>query len=112
MNKQSTPTNRERSPALGDVHECVNLARSPERDRSRCAANASVRYMSNNQVDETGSLGEASRSCVADAGDGVLAGAAAWTTINLPPGRYEVLCNIAGHYGSGTYAELDAVGNR
>ena len=66
----------------------------------------------NNQVDETGSLAEASRSCGADAGDGVLAGATAWTTVNLPPGRYELLCNIAGHYGAGMYAELDAVGNR
>ena len=28
----------ERSNARGDVHECVNLARSPERDRSGCAA--------------------------------------------------------------------------
>jgi hypothetical protein len=65
-----------------------------------------------NQVDETGSLAEASRSCGADAGDGVLAGATAWTTVNLPPGRYELLCNIAGHYGAGMYAELDAVGNR
>jgi hypothetical protein len=66
----------------------------------------------NSQVDETGSLAEASRSCGADAGDGVLAGATAWTTVNLPPGRYELLCNIAGHYGAGMYAELDAVGNR
>ena len=66
----------------------------------------------NNHVDETGSLAEASRSCGADAGDGVLAGATAWTTVNLPPGRYELLCNIAGHYGAGMYAELDAIGNR
>ena len=66
----------------------------------------------NNQVDETGSLAEASRSCGADAGDGILAGATAWTTVNLPPGRYELLCNIAGHYGAGMYAELDAIGNR
>jgi uncharacterized cupredoxin-like copper-binding protein len=65
-----------------------------------------------NKIDETGSLGEASRSCGGDAGDGVLAGATAWTTINLPPGRYELLCNIAGHYGAGMYAELDAVGSR
>lgn len=66
----------------------------------------------NNQVDETGSLAEASRSCGADAGDGVLAGATAWTTVNLLPGRYELLCNLAGHYGAGMYAELDAVSNR
>ena len=64
------------------------------------------------KVDEAGSVGEASRSCGADAGDGVLAGATAWTTVNVPPGRYELLCNIAGHYGAGMYAELDAVGNR
>jgi uncharacterized cupredoxin-like copper-binding protein len=61
------------------------------------------------RVDESGSLGEASRSCGADDGDGILAGANSWTTINLPPGRYELLCNIAGHYGAGMYAELDAV---
>ena len=30
--------------------------------------------------------------------------------MNLPPGRYELLCNIAGHYGAGMYAELDAIG--
>jgi uncharacterized cupredoxin-like copper-binding protein len=61
------------------------------------------------RVDESGSLGEASRSCGADEGDGILAGANSWTTINLPPGRYELLCNITGHYGAGMYAELDAV---
>lgn len=66
----------------------------------------------NGRVDETGSLGEASRTCGADAGDGILADSKAWTTINLPPGRYELLCNIAGHYGAGMYAELDVVANR
>jgi Sulfocyanin (SoxE) domain len=66
----------------------------------------------NNQVDETGNLAEVSHSCGADAGDGILAGATAWTTVNLPPRRYELLCNIAGHYGAGMYAELDAIGNR
>ena len=30
-----------------------------------------------------------------------------WTTLTLNPGRYELLCNIAGHYGSGMYTELD-----
>ena len=65
----------------------------------------------NNQVDETGNLADASRSCGANAGDSILAGAIAWTTVNLPPGRYELVCNIAGHYGAGMYAELDAIGN-
>jgi uncharacterized cupredoxin-like copper-binding protein len=61
------------------------------------------------KVDESGSLGEASRNCGADDGDGIRAGASSWTTINLPPGRYELVCNVAGHYGAGMYAELDAV---
>ncbi|RDH78283.1 hypothetical protein DVS77_11960 [Mycolicibacterium moriokaense] len=61
------------------------------------------------KVDESASLGEASRTCGADSGDGVLAGATAWTTIRLAPGRYELLCNIAGHYGAGMYTELDVV---
>ncbi len=65
----------------------------------------------NGQVDESGSLGEASRSCGADKGDGILAGATAWATLTLAPGRYELLCNIAGHYGAGMYTELDVIAN-
>ena len=88
------------------THEVMVLPLSPNQYPGQRAIST------NGKVDETGSLGEASRSCGADAGDGVLAGATAWTTINLPPGRYELLCNIAGHYGAGMYAELDAIGNR
>ena len=68
------------------------------------------------KVDEAGSLGEASRTCGPDNGDeqtdnpGIAPGATGWTTINLPPGRYEVICNIAGHYGAGMYAALDVSG--
>lgn len=68
------------------------------------------------KVDETGSLGEASRTCGADDGMdiapyGIAAGGASgWTTITLPPGRYELICNIAGHYWSGMFAELDVTG--
>jgi uncharacterized cupredoxin-like copper-binding protein len=61
------------------------------------------------KVEESGSLGEASRTCGPDQGDGIRAGANAWTTITLPAGRYELLCNIAGHYGGGMYAELDTI---
>lgn len=32
-------------------------------------------------------------------------------TIHLPPGHYVVMCNIAGHYGSGMYSDLVVVGN-
>lgn len=59
------------------------------------------------RVDETGSLGEASRSCGAGAGDGIAAGAAGWVTLTLQAGRYELVCNLPGHYAAGMYAELD-----
>ncbi len=65
------------------------------------------------KVDETGSLGEASRTCGADRGDdkpgetGIASGASGWTTVTLTPGRYELICNITGHYWTGMYAELD-----
>ena len=65
------------------------------------------------KVDEAGSLGEASRTCGADRGDdnpsnnGIARGASGWTTITLTPGRYELICNITGHYWTGMYAELD-----
>lgn len=58
------------------------------------------------KVDETGSLGEASASCAAGAGDGIAAGAVGWTTVVLAPGRYELLCNLPNHYADGMYAQL------
>jgi len=73
---------------------------------------------SDGKVDEAGSRGEASRTCGADKGDeqsnnyGIAPGTTGWTTITLPPGRYELICNIAGHYGAGMYAALDVVANR
>ncbi len=59
------------------------------------------------QVGEAGSLGEASRSCGAGAGDGIAAGAAGWLTLTLEPGRYELVCNLPGHYAAGMRAELN-----
>ncbi|AFM17441.1 Sulfocyanin (SoxE) [Mycolicibacterium chubuense NBB4] len=67
----------------------------------------------NGKVDEAGSLGEVSRPCGADHGDdnassdGIAPGASGWTTVSLTPGRYELVCNITGHYWAGMYAELD-----
>lgn len=58
------------------------------------------------RVDETGSLGEASSSCAADAGDGITSGAVGWTTVTLAAGRYELLCNLENHYADGMYQEL------
>lgn len=59
------------------------------------------------KIDEAGSLGEASRTCSAGSGDGIAAGAAGWTTLTLRSGRYELVCNLPGHYTSGMYTELD-----
>lgn len=61
----------------------------------------------NGEVDETGSLGEAAQTCGAGGGDGIAPGTLGWTTLTLTPGRYELFCNIAGHYSSGMYTELD-----
>lgn len=59
------------------------------------------------KVDETGSLGEASASCNGGTGEGIQSGAVGWTTVTLPPGRYEVLCNLANHYADGMWQEFD-----
>ncbi len=63
---------------------------------------------SDNRIDETGSLGEVSSACGSGEGEGVAPGAVGWTTLALAPGRYELVCNLAGHYAAGMYAELDA----
>ncbi|WP_229841725.1 sulfocyanin-like copper-binding protein [Streptomyces brasiliensis] len=59
------------------------------------------------KVNEAGSLGEASRSCGTGEGDGIAPGTMAWTTLTLRPGRYELVCNLPGHYLAGMYTELD-----
>ncbi|MFK0156112.1 hypothetical protein ACIQVK_29085 [Streptomyces sp. NPDC090493] len=59
------------------------------------------------RVDESGSLGEASRSCGAGTGGGIAPGTAAWVTLTLRPGRYELVCNLPGHYAAGARTELD-----
>ena len=57
-------------------------------------------------VDETASIGEASNSCGSDTGDGIAPGASSWTTVTLAPGRYELVCNLPGHYAAGMYTQL------
>lgn len=58
------------------------------------------------KVDETGSLGEASASCAAGSGEGINAGAVGWVTLDLAPGRYEVVCNLRNHYANGMHQLL------
>jgi uncharacterized cupredoxin-like copper-binding protein len=84
----------------GDVHELVVLPLATGRPAGARALGA------NDRVSETGSLGEASRSCGAGAGEGIEPGAAGWVTLDLKPGRYELVCNLRGHYRAGMYAEL------
>jgi uncharacterized cupredoxin-like copper-binding protein len=61
---------------------------------------------SDGKVDEAGSLGEASASCAAAAGDGVRAGTVGWVTVTLPAGHYELVCNLPNHYADGMYQEF------
>lgn len=60
------------------------------------------------QVSEAASLGEASRSCGEGAGDGLAPGSLGWVTLQLVLGRYELICNLPGHYTMGMFTELDA----
>ena len=85
------------------VHELVVL---PLADGAAVGQRA---VRSDRTVDESGSLGEASRSCGAAAGSGLRVGRAGWVTLTLQPGRYELVCNLPGHYAAGMYAELDVV---
>jgi uncharacterized cupredoxin-like copper-binding protein len=58
------------------------------------------------KIDEAGSLGEASKTGGAGAGEGIQPGASSWMTVTLVPGRYELVCNLAGHYTAGMSTEL------
>ena len=58
------------------------------------------------KVDESGSVGEASTSCAAGAGAGIVPDSASWVTVTLPPGRYELICNLPDHYAAGMHTQL------
>jgi uncharacterized cupredoxin-like copper-binding protein len=59
------------------------------------------------KVDEAGSLGEASKTGGASAGDGIAPGASGWVTVTLAPGHYELVCNLPRHYAAGMYTQLN-----
>lgn len=82
-------------------HELVVLPLSPGASVGERTVGA------DNTVTEAGSFGEASSSCGRGAGDGIRPGATSWVTLALAPGRYELLCNLPGHYAAGMYTELD-----
>ena len=58
------------------------------------------------KIDESQSVGEASRSCGAGTGDGIAPGSSGWTTMILRPGRYELACDQPWHYASGMFGVL------
>lgn len=58
------------------------------------------------RIDERGSLAEAAATCAEGEGDGILPSAAGWITLDLAPGRYELFCNLPGHYWAGMYTHL------
>ena len=45
--------------------------------------------------------GASANTCGAGAGDGIEPGAMSWVTLHLAPGRYELVCNLPGHYEAG-----------
>jgi len=58
------------------------------------------------KIDESHSLGEASRSCGSGTGDGIAPGSTAWTTVTLKPGHYELVCDQPWHYAAGMFDVL------
>lgn len=82
------------------IHELVVLPLGPGQQAGERVPGA------NGKVAETGSLGEASASCAAGAGDGISAQSVGWTTLTLAPGRYELLCNLPNHYADRMFQEI------
>lgn len=77
------------------THELVLLPLGPGQNAGERVPGA------DGKVDEAGSLGEASASCAAGSGEGIKPGTVGWVTLNLPAGRYELLCNLRNHYANG-----------
>jgi len=58
------------------------------------------------KINETGSLGETSKSGGAGAGDRIAPGASGRVTVTLAPGQYELVGNLPRHYSAGMYTHL------
>ena len=87
------------SNAGGLVHELVILPLPADGPGTRPVG-------SDGKIDESQSLGEASRSCAAGTGDGISPGSRSWTTVTLAPGRYELVCDQPWHYAAGMFDVL------
>jgi len=87
------------------THELVILPLGPDAEAGQRTPGA------NGKIDEAGSLGEASANCVAGSGEGIPSGAVSWVTVTLPPGSYELVCNLTNHYADGMYQRVTVVGS-
>ncbi len=81
------------------AHKMVVLPLSPDGSGTRPTG-------ADGKINESQSLGEASRSCGPDAGDGIAPGSVGWTTMTLKPGRYELVCDEPWHYAAGMFEVL------
>ena len=82
------------------VHELIVLPLSPGAAGTRPVG-------AGGQVSEAGSRGEASKSCGEGAGGGIAPRSVSWVTVYLAAERYELICNLPGHYAMGMFTELD-----
>lgn len=58
------------------------------------------------KINESASLGEASRTCARGVGNGITPGTSSWVTLHLERGTYEVLCDEPWHYANGMFQTL------
>lgn len=84
----------------GLVHELVVL---PLAEGARAGDR---QVTSEDEVDEDDAITEASADCAEGTGDGIRPGGAGWVTVRLAPGRYELVCNLPGHYRAGMVDEI------
>ena len=84
----------------GLVHELVVLP------LARGAHAGDRRVTSEDEVDEGDAITETSADCAEGSGDGIRPGGAGWVTVRLAPGRYELVCNLPGHYRAGMVDEI------
>lgn len=85
------------------VHEMVVLKLAKGQSAGSLALD------SENRVSEDSSVGEVSAQCAPDAGEGIEPKGMGWGTLHLKPGSYALVCNLAGHYVAGMWAELEVV---
>lgn len=61
------------------------------------------------KIEESASLGVASRSCASGVGDGIAPGSRSWVTIDLRSGTYELVCDEPWHYANGMDAAFTVI---